>query len=89
MAFALVPKLRTMDAAVTVTAAASWVFRQPIMDILSSDATSGCAAQPTRILVGRVVAPDRVPTADEFQRIRHDHDKGGYPHQKVKMTIRK
>ncbi|WP_179852629.1 MULTISPECIES: hypothetical protein [unclassified Streptomyces] len=26
-----------MDAAVTVTAAASWVFRQPIMDILSSD----------------------------------------------------
>ncbi|MEU8921551.1 hypothetical protein AB0D10_11545 [Kitasatospora sp. NPDC048545] len=78
-----------MDAVVTVTAAASWAFRQPIMDILSSDATSGCTASVRGSGSDAWLLGPRVLTAVEFQRIRHDHDKGGNPHQKVKMTIGK
>ncbi|MFE6051537.1 hypothetical protein ACFQ6N_12305 [Kitasatospora sp. NPDC056446] len=78
-----------MDAAVTVTAAASWVLRQPIMDILSSDETSGCTVSVRESGKDAWLLGPRVPTAVEFQRIGHDHDKGGNPHQKVKMTIRK
>ncbi len=92
-ALAPVPKLRTMDAVVTVTAVASRDFRQPIMDILSSDETSGSTGERTRILVGRVVARTARPDSARIPAHPTRPRQGGKSpseskndHQKVKFT---